>query len=1184
MSRNSKFKSSAGDKAPTLMDADPPLNVGAKRPYDEQSEGTLSDPYALICNSQPQICSKDVHSKGKKNCADNPWCIYGLGESKEGIWRKTDAWIDCLDIGMEPKRKSTNDKEGQSYPIGLRNLGATCYLNVLIQGLFHNRLIRDAIFSTSVKEGRDLTPVDKILGELQSTFAYLLLSDCAVYNLTKFVDLLKLNRQEQQDPLEFNSLFFEKCFDDRTIGNRGAEARVPLPDENGYCNLTATAQDDCVGASQLTISDLLCGKECYSTKCLKCKKVSNSAETSFRELALSIDGVTDLDSAIANHFAEEVMNGDNKYRCGECGDLQDASRSCAISQKPVVLFLSLRRYVYDTTTYDKKKLKTAVTFKNELLFHGDEYRLVSVLYHKGASAHGGHYVADVLDWEREQWWHCDDDTVTPVQNPALKTSPPRDPEIHVLVDEDLSMVPSADPDFEEESAGNGKAKKKEKSKAKSKGATKKASACKATPGLQSHLAAAASPVASKGPKASPKATKKSTASKSSSSSLDPYRDAYMFSYVKVAHLLSSKGTAGVEPAEGTKASVLTANERFNDKLANYSKIQSKLKEESQKRQKLYKTLFEESSPIQHDDIRLVPTPLLRQWITADRVLDKATEAEMEVVDISESNSVTDLTGDDLQPVLQVDGEPTNELDVDKEMRAFSTEPLEPYMCTEHNKPGIPPSKLCDYKIISAKAYMKIFPQSDADGTAYRCDECATQCQEDLQIFKKKTNVLQQIIHLIEMDQFEGNSVNGSERMTHAISKKWYKETKTLSDADMGSGKPAAQQKAKAKRSKGSTPIDTSINADLLCRHDNRAVGVNKGRIFMVSSSTWDAIVEALREQGNDLSKSRPMLVDEPVCEKCSNENANVKNKSKERAAELKSERSAPGLSKLLSETAAPFPAYFVDKKSPQKLLALEDPKVHSRHYLVCEDWLEQWRAYHSNGYHSPQGMINRPIPLTNTSLRCQHGLAFIPTQIAKFLNGIIDEDAEHTILGDGTPRARLVTEEQWNSLMLLYGGQQVVSEPEGTENIDQGATADQKPFEVVLENIVWTPQCCEECQMALQEMFRAQNTTFTDARLDVILLGEGEMVPGAPPLLMEGEVPERRNVRRTARKKVPNFSIFASSNDTVYEVKMKIFAALQLESAFDTCPNNQVRHSCNYPHFIIPHLLIAQFIATAVHL
>ena len=72
----------------------------------------------------------------KKNCAKNPWCLFGLGE-KEGIWRNSNTAINSL--GLDPnvylrKRDPKQLKDEVLYPpAGLRNLGATCYLNVLIQ-------------------------------------------------------------------------------------------------------------------------------------------------------------------------------------------------------------------------------------------------------------------------------------------------------------------------------------------------------------------------------------------------------------------------------------------------------------------------------------------------------------------------------------------------------------------------------------------------------------------------------------------------------------------------------------------------------------------------------------------------------------------------------------------------------------------------------------------------------------------------------------------------------------------------------------------------------------------------------------------------------------------------------------------------------------------------------------------
>ena len=83
---------------------------------------------------------------------------------------------------------------------------------------------------------------------------------------------------------------------------------------------------------------------------------------------------------------------------------------------PPVLCLQLLRYVYDKTIWQKRKSKTEITFPNELKLPNSKevYHLVAVVYHVGNSAHNGHYVNEVLDWETGEWFFCDDDVVVSI--------------------------------------------------------------------------------------------------------------------------------------------------------------------------------------------------------------------------------------------------------------------------------------------------------------------------------------------------------------------------------------------------------------------------------------------------------------------------------------------------------------------------------------------------------------------------------------------------------------------------------------------------------------------------------------------------------------------------------------------------------------------------------------------------
>ncbi|CAM9922601.1 unnamed protein product, partial [Discosporangium mesarthrocarpum] len=109
----------------------------------------------------------------KKNCADNPRCLFGLGEGKEGIWAKRPRLIKALGqdpAGLIPPQVSEADTVGDKLPTlgkgsiaratrgapgfgrprrasGLKNLGATCYLNSQLQALFHNKAFRKGVYA-----------------------------------------------------------------------------------------------------------------------------------------------------------------------------------------------------------------------------------------------------------------------------------------------------------------------------------------------------------------------------------------------------------------------------------------------------------------------------------------------------------------------------------------------------------------------------------------------------------------------------------------------------------------------------------------------------------------------------------------------------------------------------------------------------------------------------------------------------------------------------------------------------------------------------------------------------------------------------------------------------------------------------------------------------------------------------
>ncbi|CAH1775543.1 unnamed protein product [Owenia fusiformis] len=84
----------------------------------------------------------------RRNCKGNPHCLGGLGE-KEWLGEIDDSnWHDLEDPNNERR------KEGSF--VGLKNLGATCYVNTLLQVWFHNKEFRSAIYKW--KNPEDTSP------------------------------------------------------------------------------------------------------------------------------------------------------------------------------------------------------------------------------------------------------------------------------------------------------------------------------------------------------------------------------------------------------------------------------------------------------------------------------------------------------------------------------------------------------------------------------------------------------------------------------------------------------------------------------------------------------------------------------------------------------------------------------------------------------------------------------------------------------------------------------------------------------------------------------------------------------------------------------------------------------------------------------------------------------------------
>ncbi len=292
--------------------------------------------------------------------------------------------LRCCDADA-PSCARSYDSKKETGCVGLKNQGATCYMNSLLQTLFHLPSFRKAVYHMPTTEA---------------------------------------DRMDKSIPLALQSLFYKMQFGDDAVSTKNLTSSFGWDTAESFQQhdvqeLNRVLCDNLEEKMKGTIVEGALSRlfEGHTSTYIECTDVpyTSSRKESFLDLQLDVKGCTDVRASFAKYVEEERMEGENKYHAEGYG-LQNARKGIRFLDFPPVLQLQLKRFEYDPARDAMCKVHDRYIFSRELdlsefLYTGGEgdavmeseadggaaptdakYVLHSVLVHSG-SVHGGHYYA-----------------------------------------------------------------------------------------------------------------------------------------------------------------------------------------------------------------------------------------------------------------------------------------------------------------------------------------------------------------------------------------------------------------------------------------------------------------------------------------------------------------------------------------------------------------------------------------------------------------------------------------------------------------------------------------------------------------------------------------------------------------------------------------------------------------------
>lgn len=331
---------------------------------------------------------------------------------------------------------TTNDQQlPNEVPLGLVNLGNTCYMNSVLQALYSispfRQLIEQSYTSKPLSSNlRDLFKSMKRrsntapITNTYSSYSYQRQIDSssdaaspASFKQTFARYQSKFSGLNQQDAQEFLRYLINGCHDEMNQVRSSSSRRNNQPPRTA--SEAWSQYRDIVDNSPLV--DMLVGQLCSTITCSMCQNQSHCWDP-FWDLSLALSNhdrfsARSIGSAsssyyhkcrladlIAHFTASETLDGDERPTCEKCTKPTRSSKQINFTRLPRVLILHLKKFSNDGYKLSSPEVQCEDVLELE---SGSRYYLAAAISHHGHSASSGHYTAHCK--YSSHWFHFNDD-------------------------------------------------------------------------------------------------------------------------------------------------------------------------------------------------------------------------------------------------------------------------------------------------------------------------------------------------------------------------------------------------------------------------------------------------------------------------------------------------------------------------------------------------------------------------------------------------------------------------------------------------------------------------------------------------------------------------------------------------------------------------------------------------------